>query len=61
MSTDFQHHYAALSDDELLKIAADRSNLTDEARMALDGEMGARTNLRAGSEPPQGSEAGRVG
>jgi hypothetical protein len=35
----FEQRYASLSDDELLMIAADRMDLTDEATLALDAEM----------------------
>lgn len=35
----FAIEYQALSDDEILLIAADRENLVDEARQAIDMEM----------------------
>lgn len=35
----FQHEYAQLSDDELLQLASDRQSLSDDAQLALDGEM----------------------
>jgi hypothetical protein len=35
----FQHEYAQLSDDELLQLASDRQSLSDNAQLALDGEM----------------------
>lgn len=38
----FPEHYAALSDDELLHIAADRKDLLEEAALALDVEMARR-------------------
>jgi hypothetical protein len=36
---DFAAQYEALSDDEILRIAADRKDLLEEARKALDQEM----------------------
>jgi hypothetical protein len=38
----FQEHYASLSDDELLAIAASRADLIQEATVALDSEMARR-------------------
>lgn len=35
----FQHEYAQFSDDELLQLASDRQSLSDDAQLALDGEM----------------------
>ena len=35
----FAIEYQALADDEILRIAADRENLVDEARQAIDMEM----------------------
>jgi hypothetical protein len=35
----FAEAYQHLSDDEILRLAADRENLLDEARQALDGEL----------------------
>ncbi len=34
-----QYEYQKLGDDELLRLASDRSSLTDEAKLALDAEM----------------------
>ena len=42
MDTSFQEHYAGISDDELLHIAGDRSDLREEAILALDAEMARR-------------------
>lgn len=42
MDTNFQEHYANISDDELLHIAGDRRDLREEAVLALDGEMARR-------------------
>lgn len=42
----FAMEYQALTDDEVLRIAADRENLVDEARQAIDMEMH-RRNLTA--------------
>lgn len=39
----FAIEYQALTDDEILLIAADRENLVDEARQAIDMEMHRRT------------------
>jgi hypothetical protein len=39
MFTELQQQYANLSDDELLRLASERSSLTDEAKVALDAEM----------------------
>ena len=39
MFAEFQHEYAQLSDDELLRLASDRQSLTEEARSAMDAEM----------------------
>ncbi len=38
----FQEHYASLSDDELLAIAASRGDLIQEATVTLDSEMAQR-------------------
>jgi hypothetical protein len=38
----FQEHYAGLSDDELLMVAASRADLVQEAALAMDSEMGRR-------------------
>jgi hypothetical protein len=38
----FQEHYASLSDDELLVIAAGRGDPIQEATVALDSEMARR-------------------
>lgn len=46
MITEVQQQYANLSDDELLRLASQRSSLTDEAKVALDAEMRGR-NLTA--------------
>jgi len=46
MFIDSQHAYGKLGNDELLRLAADRSSLTDEAKLALDTEMHSR-NLTA--------------
>ncbi len=46
MFTEFQQQYEKLNDDELLRVASDRSSLTDEAKAALDAEMRGR-NLTA--------------
>jgi hypothetical protein len=46
MFTELQQQYANLSDDELLRLASERSSLTDEAKVALDAEMHGR-NLTA--------------
>lgn len=35
----FTQEYQALSDDEILRIAADRENLMEEARLVLDSEL----------------------
>lgn len=43
----FAMEYQALADDEVLRIAADRENLVDEARQAIDMEMH-RRNLSPG-------------
>jgi hypothetical protein len=42
LDTDFQEHYASLSDEELLRIADDRRDLREEAAFALDAEMARR-------------------
>jgi len=42
MLTELQQEYAKLSDDELLHLAAERSSLTDEAKIALEAEMSTR-------------------
>lgn len=42
----FAIEYQVLTDDEVLRIAADRENLVDEARQAIDMEMH-RRNLTA--------------
>jgi|SRR5450432_814654 hypothetical protein len=46
MFTELQQQYAKLNDGELLRLACERSSLTDEARVALDAEMRGR-NLTA--------------
>jgi hypothetical protein len=46
MFTELQQEYARLNDDELLRLASERSSLTDEAKVALDAEMRGR-NLTA--------------
>jgi hypothetical protein len=46
MFTASHRDYAKLADDELLQLASDRESLTDEAKVALDGEMRTR-NLAA--------------
>ncbi len=38
-TTDFQQHYQQLSNEELLLVAADRQELTDDAVAALDVEL----------------------
>jgi hypothetical protein len=38
----FDLEYQALSDDEVLRLAADRENLLEEARVALDSELRCR-------------------
>lgn len=45
-TTELQQEYAKLKDDELLRLASERSSLTDEAKVALDAEMRGR-NLTA--------------
>jgi hypothetical protein len=42
LDTNFQEHYASVSDDELLHIAGARRDLRKEAVLALDGEMARR-------------------
>ncbi len=42
LDTSFQEQYAGLSDDELLFVAASRSELTDDASLAMDSEMARR-------------------
>jgi hypothetical protein len=39
MFAEFQHEYAQLSDDEVLRLAADCQSLIEEARSAMDAEM----------------------
>jgi len=46
MFTGSQHGYAKLGDDELLRLASDRTSLTDDAKLALESEM-QRRNLTA--------------
>src|SRR3954470_16476762 len=42
MSLKLQSQYEKLDDQELLRLAADRTSLTDEAALALDAEMRVR-------------------
>jgi hypothetical protein len=42
LDTNFQEQYSGLSDDELLMVAASRSQLTDDASLAMDSEMARR-------------------
>jgi len=42
VETNFQQSYAAMSDEELLMIAASRAQLEDEAALAMDSEMARR-------------------
>jgi len=39
MTTDFHSQYAAMADEELLSVAADRQDLVEEAAFTLDAEM----------------------
>ncbi len=43
MFADFQHRYAELTEEELLRVASDRLALSDDARSALDSEMRTRS------------------
>jgi len=55
VETNFQQNYSALSDEELLMIAASRAQLEDEAALAMDSEMARRglTYERAHTEKRQ--------
>lgn len=51
--------YAQKSNDELLRLAADKGSLTEEAQRALDAEL-AKRGVAAASTPPQAGTAAEV-
>jgi hypothetical protein len=53
MIQDFATTYAAMSDDELLRIASDKTNLIDQAAEVLEAEIGRRGLLSSQPSPPQ--------